>query len=106
MAVPDKTGSCVQIPSQLPGDKIPPTAKIKTYPVQDFNKWVWVYIGEAEKANEVQPTDIPEMNEWPFTYKAYTIKADLETTAESLIDPRLSRFLQTILQPSQSFEKS
>ena len=27
------------------------------------------------------------MDEWPFTYKSYTIKADLETTAESLIDP-------------------
>ena len=83
----DKTGMCVKIPSQLPGDKIPPTAKIKTYPVQDFNKWVWVFLGEPEKANEVKPTNIPEMNEWPFTYKAYTIKADLETTAESLIDP-------------------
>jgi phenylpropionate dioxygenase-like ring-hydroxylating dioxygenase large terminal subunit len=83
----DKTGSCVQIPSQLPGDKIPPTAKIKTYPVQDFNKWVWIFIGDPEKANQVKPTDIPEMNEWPFTYKSYTIKADLETTAESLIDP-------------------
>ena len=83
----DKTGSCVQIPSQLPGDKIPPTAKIKTYPVRDFNKWVWIFIGDPEKANEVKPTNIPEMNEWPFTYKSYTIKADLETTAESLIDP-------------------
>ncbi len=83
----DKTGCCVQIPSQLPGDKIPPTAKIKTYPVQDFNKWVWIFIGEQEKASEVQPTNIAEMNEWPFTYKSYTIKADLETTAESLIDP-------------------
>lgn len=83
----DKTGSCVEIPSQLPGDKIPPTAKIKTYPVQDFNKWVWIFIGEPEKASQVRPTDIPEMNEWPFTYKSYTIKADLETTAESLIDP-------------------
>jgi len=83
----DKTGNCVKIPSQLPGDKIPPTAKIKSYPVQDFNKWVWVFIGEPEKANEVKPTNIPEMNEWPFTYKAYTFKANLESTAESLIDP-------------------
>ena len=83
----NKTGACVQIPSQLPGDKIPPTAKIKTYPVQDFNKWVWIFIGEPEKASQVKPTDIPEMNEWPFTYKSYTFKADLETTAESLIDP-------------------
>ena len=83
----DKNGSCVNIPSQLPGDKIPPTAKIKSYPVKDFNKWVWVFLGDEEKAIQVNPTNIPEMNEWPFTYKAYTFKADLESTAESLIDP-------------------
>ena len=83
----DKNGSCVNIPSQLPGDKIPPTAKIKSYPVKDFNKWVWVFLGDEEKAIQVNPTNIPEMNEWPFTYKAYTFRADLESTAESLIDP-------------------
>lgn len=83
----DKNGYCVNIPSQLPGDKIPPTAKIKSYPVKDFNKWVWVFLGDDEKSVQINPTDIPEMNEWPFTYKAYTFKADLESTAESLIDP-------------------
>jgi phenylpropionate dioxygenase-like ring-hydroxylating dioxygenase large terminal subunit len=83
----DKNGACVKIPSQLEGDKIPPTAKIKSYPVQDFNKWVWIFIGEPERANEVQPINIPEMNDWPFTYKSYTFKGDLESTAESLIDP-------------------
>jgi phenylpropionate dioxygenase-like ring-hydroxylating dioxygenase large terminal subunit len=83
----NKNGSCVKIPSQLPGDKIPPTAKIKSYPVKDFNKWVWVFLGDEEKSLQINPTDIPEMNEWPFTYKAYTFKADLESTAESLIDP-------------------
>ena len=83
----DKNGNCVNIPSQLPGDKIPPTAKIKSYPVKDFNKWVWVFLGDEEKSLQINPTDIPEMNEWPFTYKAYTFKADLESTAESLIDP-------------------
>jgi phenylpropionate dioxygenase-like ring-hydroxylating dioxygenase large terminal subunit len=83
----DKNGSCVKIPSQLPGDKIPPTAKIKSYPVKDFNKWVWVFLCDEEKSVQINPTDIPEMNEWPFTYKAYTFKADLESTAESLIDP-------------------
>ena len=83
----DKNGSCVKIPSQFPGDKIPPTAKIKSYPVKDFNKWVWVFLGDEEKSIQINPTDIPEMNEWPYTYKAYTFKADLESTAESLIDP-------------------
>ena len=80
-------GNCVLIPSQLPENKIPPTAKIKTYPVREFNRWVWVFIGQPEKADKIGPLDIPEMNEWDFTYKTYTFKADLESTAESLIDP-------------------
>jgi vanillate O-demethylase monooxygenase subunit len=92
----DKTGACVKIPSQLEGDKIPPTAKIKSYPVQDFNKWVWIFMGDEEKAAEINPTDIPEMNEWSFTYKAYTFKADLESTAESLIDPYHIAFVHRV----------
>ena len=48
---------------------------------------MWIFIGKPEKANEVNPINIPEMNKWPFTYKSYTFKADLESTAESLIDP-------------------
>jgi len=80
-------GNCVLIPSQIPDNKIPPTAKIKSYPVQEFNRWVWVFLGDKEKADKIKPIDIPEMNQWDFTYKAYTFKADLESTAESLVDP-------------------
>jgi len=83
----DGGGKCVLIPSQLPENKIPPTAKIISYPVQEFNRWVWIFIGDIEKADQVKPLDIPEMNEWDFTYKAYVFKADLESTAESLVDP-------------------
>lgn len=83
----DRTGLCIKIPSQLPEDKIPPTARIKSYPSKDFNKWIWVFMGKEEKSREINPTDIPEMNEWPFTYREYVFKADLEATAESLIDP-------------------
>ena len=83
----DHHGNCVLIPSQLPENKIPPTAKIKSFPVQEFNRWVWVFLGDSEKADQINPLDIPEMNKWEFTYKAYTFKADLESTAESLVDP-------------------
>jgi phenylpropionate dioxygenase-like ring-hydroxylating dioxygenase large terminal subunit len=83
----DGDGKCVLIPSQLPENKIPPTAKVKSYPVQEFNRWVWIFIGDPQKADQVKPLDIPEMNQWDFTYKAYVFKADLESTAESLVDP-------------------
>lgn len=80
-------GQCVHIPSQLDDAKIPPTARIKSFPVREFNRWVWVFIGDPEKAEMHQPIDIPEMNTWNFTYDSYTFPADLESAAESLIDP-------------------
>jgi phenylpropionate dioxygenase-like ring-hydroxylating dioxygenase large terminal subunit len=83
----DNQGNCVLIPSQLPENKIPPQAKIKSYPVQEFNRWVWIFIGDPNKVDQIKPLDIPEMNQWDFTYKAYIFKADLESTAESLVDP-------------------
>jgi phenylpropionate dioxygenase-like ring-hydroxylating dioxygenase large terminal subunit len=83
----DATGTCVDIPSQTAEAKIPKTARIKEYPVRLFNRWIWVFMGDPEKANTINPYDIPEMNEWNFTYQAYTFKADLELAAESLVDP-------------------
>ncbi|MBZ0178608.1 MAG: Rieske 2Fe-2S domain-containing protein [Melioribacteraceae bacterium] len=83
----DKSGQCVLIPSQLPDNKIPPKAVIKKYAAKDYNNWVWLFAGNPDEAENYSPTDIPEMKDWPFTYKEYIFEADLESTAESLIDP-------------------
>jgi phenylpropionate dioxygenase-like ring-hydroxylating dioxygenase large terminal subunit len=50
----DKTGKCVEIPSQ---DFIPPAAKVRAYPVAERFKWVWIWMGDADKAD---PTLIPD----------------------------------------------
>jgi len=81
------SGECVLIPSQLPDTKIPPKARIKRYPVLEFNRWVWVFMGDNDKSDKISPPDIKEMNEWDFTYKTHVFEADLESAAESLIDP-------------------
>jgi phenylpropionate dioxygenase-like ring-hydroxylating dioxygenase large terminal subunit len=80
-------GECVKIPSQLSDAKIPPTAKVKSYPILDFNKWVWIFLGDPHQSEKVKPVDIPEMAAWDFTYKSHIFKGDLESVAESLIDP-------------------
>lgn len=83
----DCDGKCTIIPSQLPDTKIPPKAVIKKYPVLEFNKWVWIFVGDENKSSEIKPPNIPEMNEWDYTYKEHIFEADLESAAESLIDP-------------------
>jgi phenylpropionate dioxygenase-like ring-hydroxylating dioxygenase large terminal subunit len=44
----DGTGRCVEIPSQ---DFIPPAAKVRAFPVVERFKWIWVWMGDAEKAD-------------------------------------------------------
>jgi len=50
----DATGACVQIPSQ---DFIPPAARVRVYPVVERFKWVWVWMGDVDKAD---PALIPD----------------------------------------------
>jgi phenylpropionate dioxygenase-like ring-hydroxylating dioxygenase large terminal subunit len=83
----DSTGNCIEIPSQYAESKIPHTARIRSFPTRVFNNWIWVFMGDAEKANEVNVPDIPEMKDWNHTHQSYTFKCDLEFAAESLVDP-------------------
>lgn len=83
-------GKCVRIPSLHDNDRIPKAAKIESYPVREFNKWIWLLPVDKDAMPEnrlPRIPDIPEMDKWPFTYKSYTFEADLASAAESLIDP-------------------
>lgn len=44
----DAAGACVEIPGQ---DIIPPTARVKSFPVIERHSWVWVWMGDPAKAD-------------------------------------------------------
>ena len=44
----DPGGRCVEIPG---ADRVPPQARVKTYPVAVKNKWVFVWMGAPDKAD-------------------------------------------------------
>lgn len=48
----DPSGACVEIPGQ---DKIPPKTCIRSYPVVERDRLVWIWMGEPSRAN---PADI------------------------------------------------
>jgi phenylpropionate dioxygenase-like ring-hydroxylating dioxygenase large terminal subunit len=81
------SGQCVHIPSQRDEKRIPQTARIRQYPLKVHNRWMWIFMGEPERAGSVAIPDIPEMADWPYTERTYVFKGDLESVAESLIDP-------------------
>lgn len=39
----DPTGTCIEVPGQ---DMIPPTARVRAYPVVARHSWVWVWMGD------------------------------------------------------------
>jgi phenylpropionate dioxygenase-like ring-hydroxylating dioxygenase large terminal subunit len=45
----DAGGLCIEAPGL---DRVPPQAKVKTYPLARRNKWLFVWMGDASKADE------------------------------------------------------
>jgi vanillate O-demethylase monooxygenase subunit len=44
----DSSGKCIQIPGQ---ERIPPTFKVRSYPVEVRDHLVWIWMGDTEKAD-------------------------------------------------------
>lgn len=52
----DATGKCVQIPGQ---DNIPAKLGVRSYPVEERDHLVWIWMGEAERADPADILDFP-----------------------------------------------
>ena len=56
----DGSGKCVQIPGQ---DMIPPKVRVKSYPVTERGNFVWVWMGDAAKADPALIMDLPYLDD-------------------------------------------
>ncbi len=50
----DSTGTCVEAPAQ---QRIPPQAKVRTFPVVERHRWIWIWMGDPSLAD---PETIPD----------------------------------------------
>lgn len=50
----DASGKCVEIPGQ---DMIPGSMRVKTYPLVERSKWIWIWMGDPDRAD---PALIPD----------------------------------------------
>ncbi|WP_200944355.1 aromatic ring-hydroxylating dioxygenase subunit alpha [Geodermatophilus sp. Leaf369] len=57
-------GKCVAVPGQT---RVPRTARLKTYPVVEQDGFVWVFIGEDEKAGSVPVPRAPWLDQEGYT---------------------------------------
>jgi len=53
-ALYDETGKCIEVPSQ---HEIPAKCFVKTYPTAEVERWVWIWMGDPDKAD---PALIPD----------------------------------------------
>src|SRR5690606_28290292 len=45
----DPTGACVEIPGQ---ERIPPSTCVRTYPMVQKHRWIWIWMGDPALADE------------------------------------------------------
>src|ERR1044071_3771728 len=78
----DGSGHCVAIPGQ---SRIPEDARVRSYPVVEKNQLVWVWLGEAAKADPSLIVDFPyhdDKAKWPNKHDMYPIKGNYMLTAD------------------------
>jgi vanillate O-demethylase monooxygenase subunit len=79
-------GKCVWIPGQ---DTIPPQAKVKAYPTVERQEFVWVWMGDPEKADPALILDYPwndDHKKWPHKHGMYPVKCNYMLLIDNLMD--------------------
>jgi vanillate O-demethylase monooxygenase subunit len=82
----DRSGRCVRIPGQ---ERIPERARVPSYPLVERDGFLWVWMGDAAKADETQIVSYPWHNDsrnWPHKHTTYHIKASATLMVDNLMD--------------------
>ena len=79
-------GVCVEVPGQT---QIPASARVRSYPVVEKDEFVWIWMGDAAKADASQIIDYPYNNdyaEWPHKHALMPIKCNYRLLLDNLMD--------------------
>ena len=82
----DVAGAVVTIPGQT---RIPEDARVRSYPVVEKNQLVWVWMGEAARADATKIVDFhyhDDKARWPNRHDVYPIKANYMLMVDNLMD--------------------
>lgn len=78
-------GVCVKVPAQ---DRVPPRAKVRSYPIVERGPWVWIFTGDPELADEARIPATPGLDDdgWSYVNGYYIINAPWLDLHENLLD--------------------
>ncbi|TAM07205.1 MAG: aromatic ring-hydroxylating dioxygenase subunit alpha, partial [Pusillimonas sp.] len=82
----DCSGTCIRIPGQV---KVPSKAKVRAFPLVEKDEFLWIWMGDPEKADESQIIDYPFHNDykkWPHKHEVYHVKAHYMLVVDNLMD--------------------
>jgi len=101
----DLSGACVKIPSQ---DRIPPSAKVRSYPVVEKNHWIWLWTGDPAKADLSKIEDFHWMDDpkWRFGGNYLHVDANYLLLVENLLDTTHLPFLHPDTLGTDAFARS
>ncbi|MHB2166319.1 aromatic ring-hydroxylating dioxygenase subunit alpha [Alsobacter sp. R-9] len=83
----DGSGRCVRVPGQ---DLIPRNARARSFPVVERYGWVWIWMGDAERADPGLIIDIPQLSDpaWaPSRGERMHYRGSYHLMTDNLIDP-------------------
>jgi phenylpropionate dioxygenase-like ring-hydroxylating dioxygenase large terminal subunit len=81
----DASGACVKVPGQ---DTIPPAARVKTYPVVERYRWLWIWMGDPALADPAGITDFHWLDDpfWGAKGQYLHVKANWQLIVDNLLD--------------------
>jgi vanillate O-demethylase monooxygenase subunit len=87
-------GVCTAVPTQT---RIPPKAKVRVYPVVERYRWIWIWMGDPERADPNLITDYHWLtdSEWGAKGKLTYVKCNWQLIIDNLLDLSHLAFLHT-----------
>ena len=81
----DREGMCIEIPGQR---VIPKHARVASYPVFQKGDYVWIWMGQADKADAAEIVDYPPDDQinWPRGHDMLHLQASYIMVLENLMD--------------------
>lgn len=82
----DTAGACVLIPGQ---EKVPSSARVISYPVVEKDEFIWIWMGDPQKADVSSIVDYPYNNDyrnWPHKHGFYHFKSNYKLLVDNLMD--------------------
>ena len=81
----DCSGQCVQVPGQ---NTVPPGASVKSYPVVERYRWLWIWMGDPALADPDKITDFHWLDDpnWGAKGQYLHVKSNWQLIVDNLLD--------------------